>query len=84
LRHFTDPEFWKAYELLPASVRRLADRNFQILQADPAHPSLRLKSVGRYWSVRVGIHHRALAVKDGDDMIWFWIGTHSRYDQLTR
>jgi hypothetical protein len=45
---------------------------------------LRLKPVGRYWSVRVGIHYRALAVKEGDDMIWFWIGTHSKYDQLTR
>jgi hypothetical protein len=84
LRHFTDPQFWETYQHLPASIRRLADRSFQTLQKDPTHPSLRLKPVGRYWSVRVGIHYRALAVKDGDDMIWFWIGTHSKYDQITR
>jgi hypothetical protein len=84
LRHFTDPEFWEAYRLLPQSVRQLADRNFQRLRTDPSHPSLRFKPVGPYWSVRVGIHYRALATRDGDDMIWFWIGTHAEYDQLTR
>lgn len=26
--------------------------------------------VGNFWSVRVGINHRALAVKEGQDFIW--------------
>jgi hypothetical protein len=26
--------------------------------------------------------HRALAVKDGDDFIWVWIGQHDEYDRL--
>jgi len=24
----------------------------------------------------------ALAVETGDDLLWFWIGTHSEYDKL--
>jgi hypothetical protein len=34
--------------------------------------------------VRVGLHYRALAVEDGDDLIWFWIGTHAQYDAIIR
>jgi hypothetical protein len=30
----------------------------------------------------VGLHYRALAVEDGADLIWFWIGTHAEYDRL--
>jgi hypothetical protein len=41
-----------------------------------------LKKVGRFWSVRVGLHHRALAVEDGGDLVWFWIGTPAEYDRL--
>jgi hypothetical protein len=38
--------------------------------------------VGSYWSVRVGLHYRALAIESGDDMVWFWIGSHADYDAL--
>jgi hypothetical protein len=40
--------------------------------------------VGQFWSVRIGIHYRALAVEQDDDIAWFWIGTHAEYDQLLR
>jgi len=84
LRHFADPDFWVAHERLPPKIRMLADRNFERLKNDPAHPSLHLKQAGRYWSVRVGLHYRALAIRDGDDFIWFWIGSHAEYDRLLR
>jgi len=51
--HVASPDFWRLYEQLPENVRRLADKNFEILKADPRHPSLRLKKVGRYWSARI-------------------------------
>lgn len=38
--------------------------------------------VGRFWSARVGIRHRVLAVEDGSDVVWFWIGRHDEYRQL--
>jgi hypothetical protein len=34
------------------------------------------------FSVRVGLGYRALGVREGDEMIWFWIGSHADYDQL--
>ncbi|MBN9072763.1 MAG: hypothetical protein J0H34_14465 [Rhizobiales bacterium] len=80
--HHASPDFWEAYDRLPEHIRSLADRNFSRLKENPAHPSLQFKPVGRFWSVRVGLHCRALAVRDRDDLIWFWIGSHAEYDQL--
>jgi len=63
--------------MLPAEVQDLADSNFELLKENPQHPSLYLKKVGRFWSVRVGRRHRALAVLGDEGMVWFWIGTHA-------
>lgn len=82
--HFASSAFWDAYKRMPGHVRRLADQKFALLKRDPQHPSLHFKKVGRYWSARVGSHYRALAVPDGNDVVWFWIGPHSEYDTLTR
>jgi len=82
--HFASPSFWLAYESLPVSVQRLADRNYEIIKKDPKHPSLHFKKIGRYWSVRVGIHYRALAVEVEDGVLWFWVGSHSEYDKLIK
>jgi hypothetical protein len=73
-----------AYEALPSSVRKLSDANYELLKRDPRHPSLQFKKVGRYWSVRVGLRHRALAVEVDEGYLWFWIGSHAEYDRLIR
>ncbi len=82
MRHSASPEFWDAYRSLPQRLKRLADASFRRLRDDPRHPSLHFKQAGRFWSVRVGLHYRALAVRDGEDFIWFWIGSHAEYDRL--
>lgn len=84
MKHFASPEFWKCYSELPERVKQLADKNFEILKADLAHPSLHFKKIGRFRSARVGSHYRALAVEAGSDLIWFWIGHHSDYDRIIR
>jgi len=71
--HRTTARFWTYFARLPVAVQRLARQNFELLKEKPAHPSLHLKRVGKLWSVRVGINHRALAVEDGADFIWIWI-----------
>jgi hypothetical protein len=63
-------------------VQELADRAYALLKADPYHPSLHFKKAGDYWSVRIGIHYRALAVAVSDGMLWYWIGTHAEYDRM--
>jgi hypothetical protein len=67
---------------LPAEIRELADRNYEILTSNPNHGSLHFKKIGVLWSVRVGLHYRALATEVGDDLVWFWIGSHAEYDKL--
>jgi hypothetical protein len=82
VKHFASPKFWATYDSLPEATRRLADQNFQLLKRDPRHPSLQFKKVGRYWSVRVGLRYRALAIEIDDGYLWFWIGSHADYDKL--
>jgi hypothetical protein len=84
MKHFANPSFWSCYEKLPSSVQELADKNFELLKTNPKHPSLHLKKVAKYWSARVGIKYRALAVEIDEGLIWFWIGTHSEYNRLLR
>jgi hypothetical protein len=67
---------------LPEDVQQLADRAYLRLREDPQHPSLHFRQIGRFWSARVGLHYRALAVEDGTDLVWFWIGHHAEYDRL--
>jgi hypothetical protein len=66
MNHHTTADFWDCYGRLPAAVQRLADANYDLLRADPWHPSLHFKRVGRLWSVRVGKGYRALAVAGED------------------
>jgi hypothetical protein len=49
-------------------VQRLADKCYALLKQDPKHPSLNFKKVGRFWSVRVGLHYRALAVERASEL----------------
>jgi hypothetical protein len=82
VNHFATPDFWFHYRQLPAEIRSLADKNFELLRADLRHPSLHFKKVGELWSVRVGLNHRALALAADDGAHWFWIGTHEEYERL--
>jgi hypothetical protein len=82
LNHTASIRFWALYDALPKSVREIADKNFQLLKSDPKHPSLHFKRIGKVWSIRVGKHHRALGHDVARGIQWFWIGTHSDYDQI--
>jgi len=85
MNHFTLSCFWQHYHRLPQEIQRLADKNYALLRADPYHPSLHFKKVGKkkhLWSVRVGDHYRALGLDKTEGVIWFWIGTHAEYERM--
>ena len=84
MKHFANPSFWGGHQRLPKAIQQLANKNFKLLKTDPHHPSLHLKKVRRFWSVRIGLKHRALAYETEGDLIWFWIGTHGEYDKLIK
>jgi hypothetical protein len=81
----TTARFRRAYAELPERVRSQARDAYRTFVQDPQHPSLRLKPVHPtrpVYSVRVGLGYRALAVRENEVWIWFWIGSHAEYDRL--
>ena len=82
MNHYASPEFWSCYRRLPAEVRALADKSFELLQSNARHPSLHHKKVRDFHSVRVGLFYRALGIDVDDGVLWIWIGTHAEYDKL--
>jgi hypothetical protein len=70
---------------LPPQVQAQVRLAYKLFRQDPHHPSLRFKQVHTsrpIYSARVGLAYRALAVRAGEDVVWFWIGSHSDYDNL--
>jgi hypothetical protein len=82
LRHFASPRFWALYEALPKEIQELADKSYRLLKSDPRHPSLHFKKLGKFWSVRIGAHYRALGLEVEGGVYWIWIGTHADYDKI--
>ena len=80
-------EFRKQLDALPTEVQEQADRAYSLWRLDPYHPSLQFKQVSRgqpIYSVRVGLGHRALGLREGDHVYWFWIGSHAQYDDFLK
>lgn len=75
------------FEALPADVQQQANKAYRQFKMNPAHPGLDLTQVsakGPAYSIRIGIHWRALAVRRPDHWLWFWIGPHAEYDKLLK
>ena len=83
----TTRHFREALASLPVAVQRQAHEAYHRWRADPSHPGLvykRIASDGPVFSVRVGIHYRALAIVTPDRALWFWIGPHADYDEIVK
>lgn len=77
-------EFWRLYHALPPSGKEAARQAYRRFRENPAHPGLHLERLAfdpRAWSIRVTRNIRAVAVRIGDDWVWFWIGTHQEFDR---
>lgn len=81
----TTKGFWKLHEPLSEQVQRQAKTAFRRFEEDPFHPSLQFKQVHDskpIYSARISRDYRAIGVKSEDEIVWFWIGSHSDYDKL--
>jgi len=84
--HITE-DFMKCFSELPGRVRRLAREKYKLWCQNPSQPSLSFKRVGKKYpaySVRIGIGWRAIGFRNGDTMVWFWIGSHPEYERLIK
>jgi len=85
MESLTTPAFRKKYSQLPLSVQHLTKKTYCLWKNNPHHPSLHFKQIHHtqlIFSVRISLDWRALAMKNNNIMLWFWIGTHSEYDNL--
>jgi hypothetical protein len=82
--HRSTRQFWLRHAKLPPDAQRRADKCFALLKSNPSHPSLQFKRIGDVWSVRIDLFYRAVAVEDGADYIWVWIGPHGEYERILK
>jgi hypothetical protein len=78
-------DFLACFARLPDAVKTLARKAYRLWRDNPFHPSLHFKQIHGHealYSVRVGLGWRALGLREGDTITWFWIGSHADYDQL--
>ena len=87
MKSSTTGPFWKCYALLPRDIKTQARKAFKIFLKNAYHPSLRFKKVHSsrpIFAVRISKDYRAVGNLAGDEMIWFWIGSHEQYDKLLK
>lgn len=83
MRSFRTQQFRSLLEGLSEQVQRQAEAANEQFKHDPRYPGLQFKEVApSIYSVRIGLHYRALGTRTGDTIIWYWIGTHAEYDKL--
>ena len=83
----TTERFRKCFSALPQPIQRQARNAYHRFKENPYHPSLRFKQVHNtqpIYSARINRQYRALAVKQDDTVIWFWIGDHEGYEALLK
>ena len=81
----TTRRFRELLEALPEPVQRQAQEPYRLSRENPSQPDLHFKPISpsdpSICSVRVGLHYRAIGVRESDTIVWFWIGSHSAYDR---
>jgi len=83
-RSTTTPRFRACFAELPVEVQEHASKLYALFLENPFHPSLRLKQIDRFWSIRISRSYRTLARRDGDLFVWFWIGMHDEYERILK
>lgn len=84
--HTTD-QFWDIFRTLPQHIRKQAQEAHRQFDRDTSYPGLNFEEVDarrHLWSARVTRGYRVLGIREGDDITWFWIGSHSAYDKLIK
>lgn len=77
--------FHKYFARLPRDVQYQAVEAYHLFKKNPYHPGLRFKRIdseANTYSVRIGIHYRAVGLWRGDTIYWFFIGSHEDYNHL--
>lgn len=80
-------EYRTLFAQLPNDVQKQARKANRLFEEDPYYPSLHFKCINKeksWYSVRINKNCRAVGIKEGDTVLWFFIGTHADYDRILR
>ena len=87
LKSETTQKFRECYSNLPKVIQQATRKAYYLWKEDNAHPATQFKVVHQnkpIYSARVSLGFRALGIKEGDTVIWFWVGPHAVYDKLLK
>lgn len=87
MRSHVKKVFWKLFDALSSEIQKQAFEAYEQFQHDPFSPGLNFEEVNKrvgLWSARVNDNVRVLGYREGDEIIWFWIGTHAEYERRKR
>lgn len=87
MKSSTTKDFRKKLNQLPISLQEQANKAYGLWKTDPYHPSLQFKRVSQrqsIYSARISLNYRALGLLEKEQIYWFWIGTHTEYDELLK
>ena len=85
MKSATLPSFWKTYKLLDSQTKQRTRKTYYLWHDNPFHSSLHFKCINReenIWSVRISLNYRALGILEKDTVTWFWIGSHTKYEEF--
>jgi len=76
-------QFRDLFRELPKEIRATGRKSYKLFKRNSSHPSVRFKKIkGSMYSVRIGIGYRAVGIVNGNDVVWFWVGSHTDYDKV--
>jgi hypothetical protein len=81
----TTKRFRKLLAELPAHVQKQAGEAYRTWMRDPWHASLQFKQIHPtkpIFAARIGLDWRAVCVRSGDTVVWYFAGSHADYDRL--
>jgi mRNA-degrading endonuclease RelE of RelBE toxin-antitoxin system len=81
----TTKSFRASLASLPRQVQQQAKGAFKQFKEDHTYPSLHFKRVHErqpVYSARISLKYRVVGVVDGDEIVWFWAGSHADYEKL--
>jgi len=79
--------FRQLYAALPEAIRVQAKKAYTLFLKDLYHPSLFFKKVHTkrpIYAARLSLDFRTVGIIDENEIVWFWIGKHSEYEQLLK
>ncbi|KUJ95331.1 MAG: hypothetical protein XD41_1679 [Desulfonauticus sp. 38_4375] len=83
----TTERFRNLLAQLPKQIQKQAKEAYIQFEKDPYHPGFRFKRVHSklpIYSVRISKDYRALGIQRDGEIVWFWVGSHSDYDNILK